>query len=422
MTKIKNIISRQILDSRGFPTIETDVILENNIIGRASVPSGASTGKHEACELRDGGKKYIGKSVLKAVNNVNGEIFDALTGCDTTDQVSIDNILIKLDGTKNKSRLGANAILSVSLAVADASANYYNIPLYKYLGGTSDFKLPTPMFNIINGGAHANNKLSFQEFMIIPVNNKKFSECLRKSAEVFHTLKTILHKQGFSTSVGDEGGFAPDLNSEEEALDLISLAIRKSGYNLTKDFVFALDIASTEFYSKNKYKLISEKKPFSSLEFSSFIKKLCKKCPIVSIEDPMAEDDWKGWSELTNSIGSSVQIVGDDLFVTNINRLNQGISENSANAILIKLNQIGTLTETINCIELAKANKFETIISHRSGETENTFISDLSVGLNCGQIKAGSLSRSERIAKFNQLLRIEENFISNKTLKNNRFF
>lgn len=422
MTKIKNIISRQILDSRGFPTIETDVILENNIIGRASVPSGASTGKHEACELRDGGKKYIGKSVLKAVNNVNGEIFDALTGRDTTDQVSIDNILIKLDGTKNKSRLGANAILSVSLAVADASANYYNIPLYKYLGGTSDFKLPTPMFNIINGGAHANNKLSFQEFMIIPVNNKKFSECLRKSAEVFHTLKTILHKQGFSTSVGDEGGFAPDLNSEEEALDLISLAIKKSGYNLTKDFVFALDIASTEFYSKNKYKLISEKKPFSSLEFSSFIKKLCKKYPIVSIEDPMAEDDWKGWSELTNSIGSSVQIVGDDLFVTNINRLNQGISENSANAILIKLNQIGTLTETINCIELAKANKFETIISHRSGETENTFISDLSVGLNCGQIKAGSLSRSERIAKFNQLLRIEENFISNKTLKNNRFF
>lgn len=262
MTKIKNIISRQILDSRGFPTIETDVILENNIIGRASVPSGASTGKHEACELRDGGKKYIGKSVLKAVNNVNGEIFDALTGCDTTDQVSIDNILIKLDGTKNKSRLGANAILSVSLAVADASANYYNIPLYKYLGGTSDFKLPTPMFNIINGGAHANNKLSFQEFMIIPVNNKKFSECLRKSAEVFHTLKTILHKQGFSTSVGDEGGFAPDLNSEEEALDLISLAIKKSGYNLTKDFVFALDIASTEFYSKNKYKLISEKKTF----------------------------------------------------------------------------------------------------------------------------------------------------------------
>jgi enolase len=422
MSKIKNIISRQILDSRGYPTVETDVILENGTIGRASVPSGASTGKHEACELRDDNKQYNGKSVTKAVSNVNGEIFDAITGNDVSDQSLIDNIMIDLDGTKNKTRLGANAILSVSLATATAAAKHYELPLYKYLGGTSNYKMPTPMFNVINGGAHANNKLSFQEFMIIPVNNINFSESLRKSTEVFHNLKKIINDKGLSTSVGDEGGFAPNLDSESDALDLISLAIKKSGFKLIDDFVFALDIAATEFYKKNKYKLLTQKKLFTSNEFSDFLKKLCKKFPIMSIEDPMAEDDWTGWSSLNSDLGDNIQIVGDDLFVTNLERLKLGIEKKSANAILIKLNQIGTLTETMECIELAKANKFETIISHRSGETENTFIADLAVALNSGQIKAGSLSRTDRIAKFNQLLRIEEGLSSKKTLKNNRFF
>ena len=422
MSKIKNIISRQILDSRGYPTVETDVILENGTIGRASVPSGASTGKHEACELRDGNKQYNGKSVKKAVSNVNGEIFDAITGNDVSDQSLIDNIMIDLDGTKNKTRLGANAILSVSLASATAAAKHYELPLYKYLGGTSNYKMPTPMFNVMNGGAHANNKLSFQEFMIIPVNNINFSESLRKSTEVFHNLKKIVNDKGLSTSVGDEGGFAPNLDSESDALDLISLAIKKSGFKLIDDFVFALDVAATEFYKKNKYQLMTQKKPFTSNEFSDFLKKLCRKFPIMSIEDPMAEDDWTGWSGLNSDLGDNIQIVGDDLFVTNLKRLRLGIEKKSANAILIKLNQIGTLTETIECIELAKANKFETIISHRSGETENTFIADLAVALNSGQIKAGSLSRTDRIAKFNQLLRIEEGLSSKKTLKNNRFF
>jgi len=422
MSKIKNIISRQILDSRGYPTVETDVILENGTTGRASVPSGASTGKHEACELRDGSKQYNGKSVKKAVSNVNGEIFDAITGNDVSDQSLIDNIMIDLDGTKNKTRLGANAILSVSLATATAAAKHYQLPLYKYLGGTSNYKMPTPMFNVINGGAHSNNKLSFQEFMIIPVNNINFSESLRKSTEVFHNLKKIINDKGLSTSVGDEGGFAPNLDSESDALDLISLAIKKSGFKLIDDFVFALDVAATEFYKKNKYQLMTQKKPFTSNEFSNFLKKLCEKFPIMSIEDPMAEDDWTGWSSLNSDLGDNIQIVGDDLFVTNLERLRLGIEKKSANAILIKLNQIGTLTETIECIELAKANKFETIISHRSGETENTFIADLAVALNSGQIKAGSLSRTDRIAKFNQLLRIEEGLSSKKTLKNNRFF
>ena len=422
MVKIKNIISRQILDSRGFPTVETDVILENGVLGRASVPSGASTGKYEASELRDKKKQYGGKSVLKAVDNVNGEIFDTLTGCDASDQSSIDSTMIDLDGTKNKNRLGANAILSVSLACAQASANFYKLPLFKYLGGITNYKMPTPMFNVINGGAHANNKLSFQEFMIIPININSFSEGLRKSAEVFHCLKSIINDKGLSTSVGDEGGFAPNLKSESDALDLIALSIKKANYKLVDDFVFALDVASSEFYTKNKYTLQSERKPFSSDGFVSFLKKLCKKHPILSIEDPMSEDDWSGWSHLNSEIGQNIQIVGDDLFVTNLDKLKKGISTGSANAILIKLNQIGTLSETIDCIELAKANRYETIISHRSGETENTFIADLAVALNCGQIKAGSLSRTERIAKFNQLLRIEEKLISKKTLKNNRFF
>ena len=422
MTSIKNIISRQILDSRGHPTVETDVILDNGITGRASVPSGASTGKHESYELRDNKKDYNGKSVLKAVANVNGEIFDALTGIDASDQSFIDNTMIELDGTINKRRLGANAILSVSLAAAQAAAQYYKLPLFKYLGGKTNYKMPTPMFNVINGGAHANNKLCFQEFMIIPVNINSFSEGLRKSAEVFYCLKSIINDRGLSTSVGDEGGFAPNLNSESDALDIISMAIKKAKYKLVDDFVFALDVASTEFFSKNKYTLTSQKKPLSSDQFISYLKKLTKNYPIVSIEDPMAEDDWISWSNLTTEIGNEIQIVGDDLFVTNIDRLKMGIQKKSANAVLIKLNQIGTLTETIDCIELARANRYETIISHRSGETENTFISDLSVALNCGQIKAGSLSRSDRIAKFNQLLRIEENFASKKTIKNNRFY
>ena len=327
MTSIKNIISRQILDSRGYPTVETDVILENGIIGRASIPSGASTGKHEAYELRDNKKDFHGKSVLKAVANVNGEIFDALTGTDASDQSFIDNTMIELDGTVNKRRLGANAILSVSLAAAQAAAQYYKLPLFKYLGGKTNYKMPTPMFNVINGGAHANNKLSFQEFMIIPVNINSFSEGLKKSAEVFHCLKSIINDKGLSTSVGDEGGFAPNLNSESDALDIISMAIKKAKYKLVDDFVFALDVASTEFFTKNKYTLISEKKPLSSDQFVSYLKKLTKKHPIVSIEDPMAEDDWISWSNLTTEIGNEIQIVGDDLFVTNIDRLKKGIQK-----------------------------------------------------------------------------------------------
>ena len=422
MDKIQNIISRQIFDSRGNPTVETDVITNNGALGRAAVPSGASTGAHEAYELRDNGKKYHGKSVLKAVSNVNGEIFDSITGFNVSDQIKIDETLIKLDGKKNKSRIGANSILSVSLSCAVAAAKSQKIPLFRYLGGTKKFKMPTPMLNVINGGAHANNNLSFQEFMIVPVNNSNFSEAIQKSSEVFHNLKSILNEKNISTSVGDEGGFSPNLKSEEEALKLICDAIKKSGYKLKKDFCIALDVAASEFYKNGKYKLISENKPFSTDQFIKYLCNLINKYPIVSIEDPFDEDDWDSWSKLVELVGDKVQIVGDDLFTTNLERLKKGVKNNSANAILIKLNQIGTLTETIECINYAVASNFEVIISHRSGETEDTFIADLAVGTNAGQIKTGSMSRSDRTSKYNQLLRIEELIGSKNTMKTNKFF
>ena len=422
MRNIKNIISRQIIDSRGNPTVETDVILENGSIGRAAVPSGASTGKYEAFELRDGKSIFNGMSVQKAVSNVNGVIFDALSGFDATEQSLIDNILIDLDGTKNKSKLGANAILSVSMATAVAAANSYKIPLYKYLGGTKQFKIPTPMLNVINGGAHANNNLSFQEFMIIPIGINTFKEAIQRSSEVFHHLKSILQKGKYSTAVGDEGGFAPNLKTEEEALKLICDAITKSGYKMEKDFLLAIDVASSEFYKSGKYTISSSNKKLSSKEFSNFLKKLCNKYPIISLEDPFEENDWDSWTTLTKNNGDQLQVVGDDLYATNSTRLRTGIEKSASNAILIKLNQIGTLTETLETIEIAHSNNIETVISHRSGETEDTFIADLAVATNSGQIKTGSISRSDRVSKYNQLIRIEELLNSKKTLKNNKFY
>lgn len=418
---IKNIVSRQIFDSRGNPTVETDVFLSNGVFGRAAVPSGASTGKNEAFELRDNKKSYHGKSVLKAVDNVNTVIFDTLSGYDVLEQEVIDETLIELDGTPNKKRLGANAILSVSLACADAASKYLGIPLYKYLGGSKAFRMPTPMLNIINGGAHANNNLSFQEFMIIPVKCKTFTESIRKASEVFHTLKQILEKKNISTAVGDEGGFAPNLKNEDQACALIKEAITKTGYKLGKDFFLSLDVAASEFYNNKKYKILSEKRAFSSDQLSDYLIKLCKKYSIISLEDPFAEDDWKAWQKFNQNYGSEIQIVGDDIFTTNIDLISKGIKANAANAVLIKVNQIGTLTETMKAIEYAQMNGLETVISHRSGETENTFIADLSVATNSGQIKTGSMSRSDRIAKFNQLIRIEEFFNSKKTLKINKF-
>ncbi len=419
---IKNIVSRQIFDSRGNPTVETDVFLSNGVFGRAAVPSGASTGKNEAFELRDNKKSYHGKSVLKAVDNINTIIFDTLSGYDVLEQEEIDETLIELDGTPNKKRLGANAILSVSLACADAASKYLEIPLYKYLGGSKAFRMPTPMLNIINGGAHANNNLSFQEFMIIPVKCKTFTESIRKASEVFHTLKQILERKNISTAVGDEGGFAPNLKNEDQACALIKEAITKTGYKLGKDFYLSLDVAASEFYANKKYKILSEKKSFSSDQFSDYLIKLCKKYSIISLEDPFAEDDWKAWQKFNHNYGSEIQVVGDDIFTTNIDLISKGIKMKAANAVLIKVNQIGTLTETMKAIELAQMNGLETIISHRSGETENTFISDLSVATNSGQIKTGSMSRSDRIAKFNQLIRIEEFFNSKKSLKINKFY
>lgn len=418
---IKNIVSRQIFDSRGNPTVETDVFLSNGVFGRAAVPSGASTGKNEAFELRDNKKSYHGKSVLKAVDNVNTVIFDTLSGYDVLEQEVIDETLIELDGTPNKKRLGANAILSVSLACADAASKYLGIPLYKYLGGSKAFRMPTPMLNIINGGAHANNNLSFQEFMIIPVKCKTFTESIRKASEVFHTLKQILEKKNISTAVGDEGGYAPNLKNEDQACALIKEAITKTGYKLGKDFFLSLDVAASEFYNNKKYKILSEKRAFSSDQLSDYLIKLCKKYSIISLEDPFAEDDWKAWQKFNQNYGSEIQIVGDDIFTTNIDLISKGIKANAANAVLIKVNQIGTLTETMKAIEYAQMNGLETVISHRSGETENTFIADLSVATNSGQIKTGSMSRSDRIAKFNQLIRIEEFFNSKKTLKINKF-
>ena len=408
MTAILDIIGREILDSRGNPTVEVDVRLEDGSCGRAAVPSGASTGAHEAVELRDGGKRYGGKGVEKAVAAVNGELFDALAGLDAEDQIKIDNTMIALDGTPNKARLGANAILGISLAVAKASADAAGLPLYRYVGGAKAQLLPVPMMNIINGGAHADNPIDFQEFMIMPVGAPSFREALRMGAEIFHTLKKSLHDGGHNTNVGDEGGFAPNLKSPDEALSYISKAVEKAGYKLGEDIFFALDPASTEFFKNGKYELEGEGKSLTPDAMVKVYADLCKRYPIISIEDGMAEDNWAGWKALTDEVGKSVNLVGDDLFVTNVTRLKQGIDKQTANAILIKVNQIGSLTETLATVEMAHKAAYKAVMSHRSGETEDSTIADLAVATNCGQIKTGSLARSDRLAKYNQLLRIEE--------------
>lgn len=410
MTAIEKIHARQILDSRGNPTVEVDVILVGGIMGRAAVPSGASTGAHEAVELRDGDKKvYGGKGVTKAVHAVNTEIFETLKGLDAANQMLIDKVMIELDGTENKSRLGANAILGVSLATAKAMAAYNGVPLYRYLGGSKAVTLPTPMMNIINGGAHADNPVDIQEFMIMPISSPTFSEALRAGAEIFHALKKQLSAAGHNTNVGDEGGFAPAVKSSQEALDFILKAIESAGYAVGKDIVIALDSASTEFYKDGKYVMEGEGKSFSSDDMVRYYEDLCARYPIVSIEDGMAEDDWDGWVNLTRALGNRIQLVGDDLYVTNPKRLEQGIKRKAGNAVLVKVNQIGTLSETLETIDMGKAAGFGIVLSHRSGETEDATIADLAVATNAGQIKTGSLSRSDRVAKYNQLLRIEEN-------------
>ena len=409
MSLIDHIQAREILDSRGNPTVEADVILIGGVLGRAAVPSGASTGEHEAVELRDGDpQRYGGKGVRKAVHNVNALVARALKGMDARDQGEIDRTLIELDGTATKSNLGANAILAVSLAAARAAAADQNLPLYRYLGGENAKTLPVPMMNIVNGGAHADNNVDFQEFMIVPVGAESFSEALRMGAEIFHTLKSVLKKKGYATSVGDEGGFAPNLKSNEEAIETILEAIAQSGYRAGEDVLLALDPAASEFYDGAGYVFRkSDGRKLSSDQMISYWKDWVEKYPIISIEDGMAENDWDGWKALTDELGQRIQLVGDDLFVTNTKFLRQGIELGVANSILIKVNQIGTLTETLECIELAKANNRTAVISHRSGETEDAFIADLAVATNAGQIKTGSLSRSDRIAKYNQLLRIE---------------
>jgi len=409
MTAITDIIGREILDSRGNPTVEVDVILANGSRGRAGVPSGASTGAHEAVELRDGDKKrYLGKGVKSAVEAVNGEIFDALSGMDAEAQVKIDETMIGLDGTPNKSRLGANAILGVSLAVAKAAARANNLPLYRYVGGASARLLPVPMMNIINGGVHADNPIDIQEFMIVPLGLPSFAEALRAGSEIFHTLRGALKDAGYNTNVGDEGGFAPNLASADEALDFIMAAIDKAGYKTGKDIALALDPASTEFFKDGIYDYEGEGKKRSRQEQTKYFADLVNRYPIVSIEDGMAEDDIEGWTMLTEAIGKKCQLVGDDLFVTNVKRLAEGIAKHYANSILIKVNQIGTLTETLAAVEMAHKAGYTAVMSHRSGETEDSTIADLAVATNCGQIKTGSLARSDRTAKYNQLLRIEE--------------
>lgn len=423
MTAIIDIHARQILDSRGNPTVEVDVQLETGAIGRAAVPSGASTGIHEAVELRDGDKDvYLGKGVTKAVNFVNTEIYEALIGVDAEEQMHIDMTLLELDGTENKSRLGANAILGVSLAVAKAMAAELATPLYRYVGGTYAHTLPTPMMNIINGGAHADNPVDIQEFMIMPVSAEDYSEGLRMGTEVFHALKKQLSAAGYNTNVGDEGGFAPAVKSSDEALDFIMKSIEAAGYKPKEDVVIALDSASTEFYKDGKYHLEGEGKVLSSDEMVEYYKDLCARYPIVSIEDGLAEDDWEGWTKLTAALGDTVQLVGDDLYVTNAKRLKRGIEEKAGNAVLVKVNQIGTLTETLETIEMAKKAGFGIVLSHRSGETEDSTISDLAVATNAGQIKTGSLSRSDRIAKYNQLLRIEEELGTTARYSGDSFF
>ena len=409
MTAISHVHARQILDSRGNPTVEVDVLLADGSLGRAAVPSGASTGAHEAVELRDGDKsRWGGKGVEKAVANVNGEIAGAIAGEDADDQAAIDRALIALDGTANKARLGANAILGVSLATAKATAISLSMPLYEYLGGAEANLLPVPMMNILNGGVHADNGIDFQEFMVMPVAAANFAEALRCGAEIFHALKSALHGAGLSTAVGDEGGFAPAIQNSREALDFIEKAVDVAGYRLGDDVLLALDCAASEYFKDGVYRMIGEGKSLSSADNAAFLTELATAYPIASIEDGMAEDDWDGWKQLTEAIGSRVQLVGDDLFVTNVARLEKGIAEGIANSILIKVNQIGTLTETVEAVRLAHANGYTAVMSHRSGETEDATIADLAVALSCGQIKTGSLARSDRTAKYNQLLRIEE--------------
>lgn len=408
MTAITEIVAREILDSRGNPTVEVDVYLEDGSMGRAAVPSGASTGAHEAVELRDGGKRYLGKGVEKAVEAVNSEIYDAIGGFDAENQIQLDQIMIELDGTPNKSRIGANAILGTSLAIAKAAAEASGLPLFRYVGGPNARVLPVPMMNIINGGAHADNPIDFQEFMIMPVGAENIRDAIRMGSEVFHTLKKELSAQGHNTNVGDEGGFAPGLNSATEALDFIMKSIEKAGYKPGEDIYLALDCASTEFFKDGNYVLEGEGRTLSPEQMADYLAELAGKYPIISIEDGMAEDDWAGWKYLTDKIGSKVQLVGDDLFVTNSARLRDGIKMGVANSILVKVNQIGSLTETLDAVETAHKAAYTAVMSHRSGETEDSIIADLAVATNCGQIKTGSLSRSDRLAKYNQLIRIEE--------------
>ncbi|WP_018628220.1 phosphopyruvate hydratase [Niabella aurantiaca] len=412
MSYISEVFARQILDSRGNPTIEVDVLTDEGALGRAAVPSGASTGIHEAVELRDGDKKkYLGKGTLKAVKNVNNTIAPALLGYDVADQTGIDQLMIELDGTPNKGKLGANALLAVSMAAAKAAAEEAGLPLYRYVGGTNAKTLPIPMMNILNGGAHADNKIDFQEFMVMPIGASTFSEGLRWGVEIFHALKSVLKKKGFSTNVGDEGGFAPNIQSNEEAIETVLAAINAAGYKAGSQIVIAMDAANSELWDAKKKKYVFHKssgKAVSSDELVKFWESWVKQYPIASIEDGMAEDDWKGWAALTQAVGDKCQLVGDDLFVTNVTRLQQGIDKSIANGLLVKVNQIGTITETINAVTLAQHNGYNTIMSHRSGETEDVTIADLAVALNCGQIKTGSASRTDRIAKYNQLIRIEE--------------
>jgi enolase len=408
MTAIVDITAREILDSRGNPTVEVDVRLEDGSSGRAAVPSGASTGKHEAVELRDGGTRYGGKGVEKAVTAVNTEIFDAIGGMEAQEQMRLDRLMCELDGTPNKSRLGANAILGASLAIAKAAAQASGLPLYRYVGGANGHVLPVPLMNIVNGGVHADNPIDFQEFMIMPVGAPSFREALRMGAEVFHTLKKALHDAGHNTNVGDEGGFAPNLKSADEALSFICKAIEKAGYRPGDDVMLALDPAASEFFKHGKYVLEGEGKTLDPSGMVKVYEELCARYPIVSIEDGMAEDDWEGWAEITFALGKDVQLVGDDVFVTNVERLNEGIAKGVANAILIKVNQIGTLSETLETVGTAHRAAYRAVMSHRSGETEDSTIADLAVATNCGQIKTGSLARSDRLAKYNQLLRIEE--------------
>ena len=408
MTAMIRIAAREVLDSRGNPTVEAEVFLENGMVGRAIVPSGASTGEREAVELRDGGSRYGGKGVRKAVGHVNGEIQDALIGMDVADQHRIDATLCSLDGTPNKSRLGANAILAVSLACAHAAAHAAGQRLYRYIGGLGPLQLPVPMMNVINGGAHADNAIDMQEFMIIPAGAPSFSEALRMGVEIFHSLKGVLHGRGLSTTVGDEGGFAPNLPSNEAALELLMEAIAKAGYVAGKDVWLGMDVASSEFYQQGRYHLASEKRDLGSAEFVDYLADLAARYPILSIEDGMDQNDWEGWGLLTDRLGDKIQLVGDDIFVTNTEILRQGIDRGVANSILIKLNQIGTLTETLAAVEMAKTHGYTAIVSHRSGESEDTTLADVAVATGCGQIKTGSLSRTDRVAKYNRLLRIEE--------------